>query len=47
MAKLENEVLKLMREGVYDPSLLFDILYHKHVVHYARLREAIHNAKQR
>lgn len=43
--ELVTETVELMKGGVYDPHRLFDILYHKHVVHYAKVREAIHIAK--
>lgn len=44
---LENEVVTLMKKGMYDPDVLFRTLYSKHPVHYSKVREAIHNAKQR
>jgi hypothetical protein len=34
-----------MKKGVYDPEELFKIVYYKHPVHYAKVREAIHVAK--
>ena len=43
---LEKEVKQLMKSGIYHPDKLFDILYHRHAVHYNKVREAIHNAKQ-
>jgi hypothetical protein len=44
---LEHDAMKLINQGVYDPHILFKILYNKHPVHYSRVREAIHAAKQR
>jgi hypothetical protein len=43
---LENEVKNLMKNGVYDPHVLFKTLYERHPIHYSKIREAIHNAKQ-
>ena len=43
---LVTETRTLMKEGVYDPHKLFKILYAKHAVHYSKVREAIHLAKQ-
>jgi hypothetical protein len=45
--ELENDVLKLMKQGQYDPFHIFNILYAKYPVHYSKIREAIHNAKQK
>lgn len=47
MCKLQNEAHRLIKAGVFDPNVLFDIIYKKHDVHYSRVREAIHAAKQR
>lgn len=44
---LKKEALEMMKQGVYDPEKLFQILYRKHAVHYSQVREAIHEAKQR
>lgn len=44
---LEMEVRRLMAGGLYDPEELFKLVYAKHPVHYSRVREAVHNAKQR
>lgn len=35
-----------MKKGVYDQHELFRILYARHPVHYSKVREAIHDAKQ-
>lgn len=45
MKTLIKETNKLMAKGVYDPEKIFKIIYTKYPVHYARIREAIHNAK--
>jgi hypothetical protein len=42
-----NEAVNLMNKGIYDPNELFKIIYSRHPVHYSRVREAIHLAKQR
>lgn len=47
MSKLQNEAHRLLKSGVYDPTVLFDILYRKFDVHYSQVREAVHAAKQR
>jgi hypothetical protein len=47
MDQLEKDVKDLMDKGMYDPYHIFNILYAKHPVHYSKIREAIHNAKQR
>jgi len=44
---LEKEVLMMMKAGEYDPHRIFKAIYHKFPVHYSKVREAIHNAKQR
>lgn len=44
---LERETLTLIKAGIYHPDKLFKILYQRHPVHYSKVREAIHNAKQR
>lgn len=36
---------KLMHKGIYDPDQMFKIMYARFPVHYARVREAIHEAK--
>ena len=46
MLDLEKQVKELMKEGVYDPETLFQILYRRNPYHYSKVREAIHNAKQ-
>lgn len=45
--RLEKEVKKLLAKGVHDPNELFKLLYKEHPVHYSKIREAIHNAKQK
>lgn len=45
--QLIKEALELMAGGEYDPHRLFHILYRKHHVHYAKVREAIHEAKNK
>lgn len=45
--QLENEVINMMKNGEYDPHRIFKAIYHKFPVHYSKVREAIHNAKQR
>jgi hypothetical protein len=47
MQDLENEARGLMKKGIYDPNELFNIIYHRHPVHYNLVREAIHLAKQK
>lgn len=42
-----NEAVNLMNKGIYDQHELFKIIYNRHPVHYSRVREAIHLAKQR
>lgn len=44
---LEFEVKQLMDKGIYDPHQLYNILYNKYSIHYSKVREAIHNAKQK
>jgi hypothetical protein len=43
---LEGEVHRLMAKGIYEPEELFKRIYHKYPVHYSKVREAIHAAKQ-
>lgn len=45
MTTLVNQVRTLMKQGEYDPSKLFKIVYARNPVHYSRVREAIHIAK--
>lgn len=42
---LVQEAKNLMKKGVYDPNVMFRIIYPRHRVHYSRVREAIHQAK--
>jgi hypothetical protein len=44
---LIEQVKELMKEGVFNPEDLFKILYQKNRVHYSRVREAIHVAKNK
>ena len=37
----------LIKEGIYDPKDLFNILYFNNRVHYSKVREAINYAKTR
>lgn len=34
-----------MSKGIYDPETLFRKVYQSNNVHYSRVREAVHNAK--
>lgn len=43
---LVKQVKGLMNEGVYDPDVLFKLVYNNNRVHYSKVREAIHVAKQ-
>lgn len=43
---LIKEVKNLMDRGIYHQDDIFSILYARHPVHYSRIREAIHDAKQ-
>lgn len=42
---LRNQVRRLMAKGVYDPEALFREVYLNNRVHYSKVREAIHDAK--
>jgi hypothetical protein len=42
---LIRQAKKLINAGVYDPDELFKRIYANNRVHYSKVREAIHNAK--
>lgn len=44
---LVDQVKDLMKKGIYEPDLLFQIVYRNNRVHYSRVRDAIHVAKGR
>lgn len=43
---LVRQARALINDGIYDPEKLFKILYYSNRVHYSKVREAIHVAKQ-
>lgn len=47
MDNLINAAHNLLDKGIYDPNEMFKILYARFPVHYSKVREVIHAAKQK